>query len=397
MVNRRGFLRSCSVLALAPTAPGFIARTARGAAPRADGRVLVVVQLDGGNDSLNTVVPFADPEYEKLRPRLRQDRRELVKLNDSLGLHPALRPLGKLWEAGHLAVIPGIGYPNPTRSHFGSMAVWHTGLADEKDRVESERDRTGYGWLGRALDASGGESCVVNDDVPQAVWSRRAAAVSLAGAEDLLLADPTSAKATAGTPTAGDDLLSYVRRQTIDAISAADKLGALPRDQAATTYPETTLGHKLWLVSRMLRAGAAARVFYAVQDGYDTHESQDAQHADLLAELAGAVAAFFADLKGARLAERVALLAFSEFGRTVRENGSAGTDHGTAGCVFVAGPEVKGGVRGTMPSLTDLEKGEPKMTTDFRGVYASLLETWLGIPARGVLGGRFEPVQLFRG
>src|SRR6478735_8936227 len=133
MLTRRSLLKSAPLLALAPTVPAFLARTARAAGPKADARVLVVVQLDGGNDALNTVVPFADPEYARLRPRLRQDRRGLVTLRDSLGLHLELKPLAGLWDAGHLAVIPGVGYPNPTRSHFGSMGVWHTGLAGEKD------------------------------------------------------------------------------------------------------------------------------------------------------------------------------------------------------------------------------------------------------------------------
>jgi uncharacterized protein (DUF1501 family) len=397
MFTRREFLKSSSLLALAPTVPGFLARTACGTEPRTDDRVLVVVQLDGGNDALNTVVPFADPEYAKLRPRLRQDRRDLVKLDDSLGLHPKLKPLGKLWDAGHLAVIPGVGYPNPTRSHFGSMGVWHTGLAGDKDRITVERQRVGYGWLGRALDAAGGEGCVVHDDVPQAVWSRRAAVVSIAGPEDLVLADETSAKAAAGATAPGEDVLSFVRRQSVNAIAGAEKLAALSGTRADAAFPETALGRRLWLVSRMLRAGAPTRVFYAVQGGYDTHESQDPQHATLLSEFAGAVAAFFDDLSRAKLAERVTLLAFSEFGRTIRENGSAGTDHGTAGCAFIAGPGVKGGVRGTMPSLTDLEKFEPKITTDFREIYATILGTWLGIPAEGILGGKFGPVSLFRG
>jgi len=388
MLTRRSFLKSSSLLALAPTVPVFLARTARAAGPQADARVLVVVQLDGGNDALNTAVPFADPEYAKLRPRLRLDKDGLVKLNDSLGLHPALKPLGKLWDAGHLSVVPGVGYPNPSRSHFQSMAIWHTARFDE------EEVRASYGWLGRALDEGGGESCVVGGDAPQAVRGRRAPAVSLTRAEDLLLADPAAVKAAVGAPGRDDDLLGFVRRQAADATAGAEKVAAMTRDKSDAAYPATALARKLQLAARMLRAGSAARVYYTAQGGYDTHAQQPFAHSNLLSEFAGAVAAFFADLSAAKLADRVALLAFSEFGRTVKENGSAGTDHGTAGCVFVAGPGVKGGVCGTMPSLTDLEKGEPKMTTDFRRVYAATLADWLGLPAAG-LGGTFEPVKLF--
>jgi uncharacterized protein (DUF1501 family) len=378
-----------ALLSLAPTIPLFLTRAARAAAPARDARVLVVVQLDGGNDALNTVVPFTDPQYAKLRPTLKQDPKQLVRLTDTLGLHPGLRPLGKLWEGGRLAVIPGVGYPNPSRSHFLSMATWHTA------RFGAEQTRASHGWVGRALDAVGGESCVVGLDTPQAVRGRRSAAVSLSRAEDLVLANPAAMRAALGSPGAGDDLLDFVRRQATDATTGAERIAAMTRDASAVVYPATALGAKLQLVARMLKGGSAARVCYAVQGGYDTHAAQMFSHAALLGEFAGAVAAFFADLTAAKVADRVALLAFSEFGRTIKENGSGGTDHGTAGVAFVAGPRVKGGVIGTTPSLTDLEAGEPKRTTDFRGLYAAALTDWLGIPAEGVLGGRFRPVSLF--
>jgi uncharacterized protein (DUF1501 family) len=388
MLTRRSLLKSASLLALAPTVPMFLARTARGAGPRADARALVVVQLDGGNDALNTVVPFADPEYAKLRPRLKLDPKQLVKLNDEFGLHPALKPLDKLWDGGRLAVVPGVGYPNPNRSHFESMAIWQTA------RFGAEETRTSYGWLGRALDEGGGESCVVSNETPQAVRGRRAAAMSLTRAEDLILTAPDAAKAAVGTPTQSDDLLAFVRRQTADATAGAEKVAAMTRDKSDTSYPATVLGRKLQLVARMLKAGSGARVFYTNQGGYDTHAQQPNAHFQLLSEFANAVAAFFADLTAAKAADRVALLAFSEFGRTIKENDSAGTDHGTAGCAFLAGPGVKGGVRGTQPNLTDLERGEPKMTTDFRAVYAAILSNWLDLPTKE-LGDAPAPAKLF--
>lgn len=168
----------------------------------------------------------------------------------------------------------------------------------------------------------------------------------------------------------------------------------MTRAKSDAAYPATALAQKLQLVARLLKSGSAARVYYTAQGGYDTHAQQQFAHANLLSEFAGAVAAFFADLTAAKAADRVALLAFSEFGRTIEENGSAGTDHGTAGCAFLAGAGVKGGVHGAAPSLTDLTAGEPKMTTDFRRVYAATLSDWLGLPAEG-LGGAFTPVKLF--
>lgn len=388
MLTRRSFLKSSPLFALAPTVPVFLTRAARAAGPKADTRVLVVVQLDGGNDALNTVVPFADPEYAKLRPNLKQHPMQLVKLNDALGLHPALKPLGKLWEGGQIAVVPGVGYPNPNRSHFQSMAIWHTA------RFGDEEIRASSGWLGRALDEDGGESCVVTSVTPQAVRGRRAGVVSLARVEDLMLTDAATAKVAVGPASPGEDLLAFVSRQAVDANAGAETIAALARDTSDARYPATGLGQRLQLVARLLKGGSKARVYYTVQGGYDTHAVQQFAHANLLSEFAGAVAAFLADLAAAKLYERVALLAFSEFGRTVKENGSAGTDHGTAGCVFLVGPEVKGGVHGTQPSLTELEKGEPKMTTDFRRVYAATLD-WLGLP-QSTLGDDFEKLPLFQ-
>jgi uncharacterized protein (DUF1501 family) len=387
MLTRRGFLQASSLCALAPAVPLFVSRTARAAAAERDRRVLVVVQLDGGNDALNTVVPLADPAYEKLRPTLMLPKKDLLRVSDTLGLHPSLRPLDKLLQAGRLAVVPGVGYPNPNRSHFESMAIWHTARLDPEERK-------GYGWLGRALDPRGGTAYAVGPAVPPALRGRRSTAVALSRVEDVLLADATTAKQAVG-PVAPNDLLAFVRRQAVDAHAAADKLARLAGGDGRR-YPASRLGGRLQLVARLLKADLGARVFYTVQGGYDTHAAQAFAHANLLSELAGAVAAFFDDLAAAKLAERVALLTFSEFGRTIRENGSAGTDHGTAGVVFVAGPAVRGGPAGALPSLTDLADGEPKMTTDFRAVYAAALQDWLDLSAADVLGGAFDRPTLFR-
>jgi uncharacterized protein (DUF1501 family) len=387
MLTRRAFLQSTSLFALAPVVPLFITRTAQAASAGKDRRVLVVVQLDGGNDALNTVVPHADPNYEKLRPRLKLARKDLVKLSDTLGLHSSLRTLDSLLQAGQLAVVPGVGYPNPNRSHFESMAIWHTARLDAEERKS-------YGWLGRALDPLAGTSYAVGAAVPAALRGRRSAAVALSRVEDLLYAEPAAARSSIG-PETDESLDAFVRRQAVDAQAAASKLARLAGGEDSGRYPGTGLAERLKLVARLLKTDVGARVYYTVQAGYDTHASQTFTHANLLSEFAGAVAAFFEDLKAARLAERVTLVAFSEFGRTIKENGSAGTDHGTAGAVFLAGPGVRGGVAGTMPNLTDLVGGEPKMTTDFRAVYAAVLEDWLGLTAREVVGGAFTRPRLF--
>jgi uncharacterized protein (DUF1501 family) len=386
MLTRRSFLKASSLLALAPTLPVFVAKTARAADPMQAARVLVVVQLDGGNDALNTVVPHSDPEYAKLRPGLKLSAKDLVKLNDSVGLHSSLRPLGDLLEKGRLAVIPGVTYPNPNRSHFRSMAIWQTAKFDPEEHK-------GYGWLGRALDAAGGNSALVGGGgVPITLRARRSAALSLSNTDDLMLSDAATAKQALGADAA-DDLLAFVRRQAADGYRAADKMAGLKRSSDAI-YPGTRLAERLRLTAGLLKSDLGARVYYTLQSGYDTHAAQRFTHANLLNEFAGAVRAFFTDLDQAKLAERVLLVAFSEFGRTIKENGSGGTDHGTTGCVFVAGPKVKDGVIGAMPSLTDLDEGEPKMTTDFRRVYATLLDQWLNCPGEQVLGAKFEHLPL---
>lgn len=387
MLTRRSFLQSSSLVALSATVPLFVSRSVRAAAPDRDARVLVVVEMDGGNDALNTIVPHADAEYAKLRPKLKLDPKRLVKVTDSVGLHPALRPLDTLLSAGRLAVLPGVGYPNPNRSHFESMAMWHTARFDEAEL-------RGYGWLGRAMDPSAGNLFSVGGEVSPALRGRRSSAVAFKRIEEVLLTDTAAAKAGVGAESA-DDLLAYVRRQATDAHAAADKLARLTGDKTGPSYPQTELGERLKIVAKLLKAGVGARVFYTQQSGYDTHSQQQFTHANLLGEFAAAVAAFFADLTASKLDERVTLMSFSEFGRTIKENGSAGTDHGTAGASFVCGPTVAGGLVGSLPNLTDLDKGEPKMTTDFRRVYHALTADWMGLPPDAA-AEKLDPLPLFK-
>lgn len=389
MITRRSFLKSSSLIALAPTVPGFLARMARATEAVKDSRVLVVVQLDGGNDALNTIVPHADPNYAKLRPRLKIDPKSLVKVTDAIGLHPQLRALDKMLQAGQLAVIPGVGYPNPNRSHFRSMAIWQTARFDPEEH-------NGNGWLGRALDPDAGQSLLIGAAAPPiALRGRRSSTVALSRADDLALADAMTARQAVDSNPANDELIEFVRRQAVDAYAASDRLTALSGSRDDANYPSTGLAERLRLTARLMKAGLGARVFYTTQGGFDTHASQQFTHANLMSEFAGAVAAFFADLSAAKLADRVTLLAFSEFGRTIKENASGGTDHGTAGAVFLAGPGIKGGLVGSQPSLTDLVQGEPKITTDFRRIYTTVLTDWMKLDAKDAVGGEFEKLKLF--
>jgi uncharacterized protein (DUF1501 family) len=411
MLSRRSFLtttvRSSALVALAPTVPEFLVQTARAAPPARDGRVLVVVQLDGGNDGINTVVPFTDEGYAKHRTALRLPTTRLIKLSNAVGLHPALAPLGKLFEAGGLAVVQGVGYPNPSRSHFKSMAVWHTANADlprDKGDYEDAQTKAALGWIGRAFDGEkkppgGGPSAVYvgADSLPVALRGRRSEAATLTRLEDSLLNRRPDVIPDGGAADDGD-LAAFVRRRTLEAYATSDRMAEVVKGRdAGGSYPATALSERLRLVARLIKAGTGARVFYVTQRGYDTHTGQSSLHAELLAEFAGAVSAFHDDLAAAHLGERVALMAFSEFGRRVQENGDKGTDHGTAGPVFLAGSAVKGGLIGKTPNLLDLDGGDLKAGVDFRRVYATVLEDWLGLTAKAALGEEFEPLPLFRG
>jgi uncharacterized protein (DUF1501 family) len=391
-------LNSLPLISLASTIPGFLPRTARAAAPDKDGRVLVVIQLDGGNDGINTVVPFRDEGYAKHRDELRLPTNRLLKVDDNVGLHPAMTGAAKLLESRRLAIVQGVGYPNPDRSHFASMAIWQTARRDPLEH-------SGLGWLGRGLDvdatgSGAGMAVHIGPGAPPvALRGHRSATTSLEHLDDLSL--DSAAIATSGLAQRGqhgrDDLAGFVHRSALEAYTTAERMAALARSKPADSgYPATALGRKLALIAQLLKGGFKARVFYTAQSGYDTHAAQAPIHASLLAELSGALLAFLDDLARAKEADRVTVLCFSEFGRRVAENGSAGTDHGTAGPVLLAGPRLKPGMVGVSPDLSDLDDGDVKMSIDFRRVYAAILKDWLGLSTDAALGGAFEPLHLFR-
>jgi uncharacterized protein (DUF1501 family) len=408
MISRRGFLRSSlqtsTLIALAPTVPGFLAHAARAVLPARDARVLVVIQMEGGNDGINTVVPFADEGYAKHRKVLRLPTDKLLKLNKEVGLHPAMGDAAKLLETGRLAIVQGGGYPNPSRSHFKSMSIWNTAKVGNREQSRNEEGSANVGWLGQALDGgrrptdgSADAAFVGTEDVPVALWGRRSIASSTLRPEDSALTLKNAAKSS-GAGAAGDSALAaFVERSTLDAYASSQQMVDLLRTKdSGARYPGNGLGDRLRVVARLLKGGVGTRVFYTSQAWYDTHADQLSSQSQLLGELASALRAFLDDLAAADLAERVAVLCFSEFGRRVQENGSQGTDHGTAGPVFVAGPGVKAGLIGETPKLLDLHDGDLKMGIDFRRVYATVLEDWLGLSSETALAGKFERLPLFR-
>jgi uncharacterized protein (DUF1501 family) len=409
MISRRAFLRASvetsTLVALTPVVPDFLAQTARAAQPARDSRTLVVIQLDGGNDGINTIVPFGDEGYARHRTTLRLPAARLLRITNQVGLHPAMGDAARLLESGRLAVVQGVGYPNPSRSHFKSMAIWHSANVrlPRGDDADAESSAI-LGWIGQALDedrrpdGSAAAMFVGTGSLPTALRSRRSVASAITRPEDSVLALRVgSGFAGAEEPGPSEDLARFVRRSTLDAYATSERMASVLRaEDTGGRYPTTQLAGRLRVIARLLKGGAGTRVFYTTQSGYDTHGVQAVQHANLLGELSGALRAFLDDLAAARLADRVLVLCFSEFGRRVQENGSQGTDHGTAGPVLLAGPAVRADLIGQAPSLLDLEAGDLKMTTDFRRVYASVLEDWLGIPSRPVLGGEFAKLPLFR-
>jgi uncharacterized protein (DUF1501 family) len=406
MLSRREWLQTSSLVALSPTIPGFLAQTARAAQPRHDAHILVVVQLSGGNDGINTVVPFADEGYARYRKVLRLPAQRLHKITKEVGLHPAMGAAAKLLENGTLAIVQGVGYPNPNRSHFKSMAIWHTAnvYLPGGDALDVQT-RASLGWIGRALDegrkpedGAPAAQFVGSESLPLALRSKRSVASSIARPEDSVLAlKGLAGPASRAEPGHDGDLAAFVRRSTLDAYATSERMAEVLRaEDKGARYPASGLAGRLRIIARLIKGGGGTRVYYTSQGGYDTHFTQLLSHAALLGELSGALKAFLDDLAAAKLADRVVVLCFSEFGRRVGENGSQGTDHGTAGPVFLAGPKVKAGLVGATPRLLDLDDGDLKMSVDFRRVYATVLEKWLALPARPALGGAFESLPLFR-
>lgn len=394
MFNRRRFLQQSSLVTLAPLVPAFVTQTTCAAPPKKEARILIVIELGGGNDGLNTVIPYTDENYGKYRRKLRIEKKDVIPLNDSLGLHPAMKAAAELFDDGQLSIIPGVGYPNPSRSHFQSMATWHSARLDPLDH-------TGQGWLGRAGDQQRktttttkvSEAVYVGDGtIPAAIVGRRTNSIAVSSPGDLTLAlDVPSGKQSG----AGEDLQSFVRNSVASSFETAERFSAATDDSVVDgAYPNYQLAEHLKLVSRIIRLGDGTRVFYVSQPGYDTHSGQLPTHQRLLTQFSRSLKAFLQDMKLAGLSERVMVLAFSEFGRRVEENVSVGTDHGTSGPVFVAGEGVKAGILSEYPSLAKLADGDLEATVDFRRVYASVLSDWLGLDSKKPLGGVFDPLKV---
>ncbi|HEY5041884.1 MAG TPA: DUF1501 domain-containing protein [Verrucomicrobiae bacterium] len=442
--TRREFLRR-TVLgsALTWTVPAFLADTFSALQAQAadsatqivtgkDATILVVLQMAGGNDGLNTVVPYANDFYHKARPKIGLKAEDILKVSDDIGLHGAMKGFKELYDAGQLSVIQGVGYPNPNRSHFRSTEIWQT--ASDSDRIEK------YGWLGRYFDnaCAGADPAVgvtIGSQLPESFFAKnpkgicfsnpanyrfmtnnKEAQESYQKLNELETSGPgmetsapgmtpddnansggSIASLPAGMPMTGGRAINFITRTALDAQQSSDEIrGIAARVQNQAVYPNSPLANSLKMVAKLIGGGLPTRVYYVSQGGYDTHTNQVATQQRLLGDLGDSMKAFVADMKAQGNMQRVLVMTFSEFGRRVAENANGGTDHGAAAPMFIVGDKVKAGLLGHYPSLAsqDLFEGDVKYNVDFRSVYAGVLESWLKTKSVPILGKQFPPLQV---
>lgn len=419
--SRREFLAgSLTFLSAASTLPLFVGHTARALAgpdpqkgKRSDNdRILVVVQLAGGNDGLNTVVPCEMDAYYKARPQIAIPKKEVLKLEGGVGLHPAATGLKELFDAGRMAVVQGVGYPNPDRSHFSSMDIWHTA-----DPTQKTRD----GWLGRYFDAC----CKGSDpgiEPISGIALMQEAPLAMQGEKFMPLAfnDPealawqggrSDAKAqdvfrklnniSGDYPKTGGELAQYLQRAALEAQVGADDIRAaggrsMNARRGGRQRRDGDLARSLEMVAKMIAAGLPTRIYYVSMGGFDTHTGQAGRHRQLMTQFGNAMQDFIETLDDNGLLDRVMVVTFSEFGRRVQENASGGTDHGEAAPMFIFGSKIRPGVHEKHPDLDKLHRGDLAFGCDFRRVYADVLKNWLNVKPEQVLGKNFEPLKLVK-
>ena len=389
-MDRRQFLKAACTAPLLWIAPGLLAAAAR---PGQWDRILILVELKGGNDGLNTVIPYEEAAYYQARPRLGVAREQALQLGGGgLGLNPAMESLMPLWKEGRVAIALGVGYPNPNRSHFRSIEIWETGSESSEFLQE--------GWLAHLFALHQPPAEMVADGV---VLGRDDAGPLTGGtARVITMENPRQfiqqAKLLAGAPggAAANPALERLMRVQGDIRHAVQTLGRAAEKPATlkTAFPKTNLGRQLEVAAGLLAAQTPLAVIKVSHTGFDNHANQRAQHDRLLKELAEAVVAFEGAMKETGLWDRVLMMTYSEFGRRVAENDSAGTDHGTAAPHFLIGGRVKGGLYGAQPALGKLESGDLRYTLDYRELYAAVIQKWWGLPDGGLPGGReFKPLD----
>ncbi len=421
--SRREFLAgSLTLLSTAGTLPVFLGRAAealagpekRGAGRGDSHRILVVVQLAGGNDGLNTVIPFEQDAYYKARRRLAIAKKDVLRLTDGLGLHPAAVGLKELFDAGQMAIVQGVGYPNPNRSHFTSTDIW---------QCADPRMRSHEGWLGRYFDACCKKGAAVAEPI-EAIALTREAPFALQGARFTPLAfenaealtwrvgnhDESAAalfrrlnNESGDLPRAHNPTEEFVQRAGLEALLGAEEIRAAAGGRRRSRRGRRrgggvggALGRSLDMVANMIEADLPTKVYYVSMSGFDTHTNQIGRHQNLMRDLGSAMQQFVRRLREAGLLDRVLVMTFSEFGRRVEENASGGTDHGEAAPMFLFGSRIRPGLHMRHPDLRRLHRGDLAFGCDFRRVYAAVLRDWLKIRPAQVLKGNFAPLKIIR-
>jgi uncharacterized protein (DUF1501 family) len=397
-MKRRDFIRNSALVSGAFMVPAFLKPFEAIAKSQLSGyKNLVIIQLSGGNDGLNTIVPYGNDIYYQKRNTIAINKTDIIKLDDMQGLNPSLSALKEIYDQGWMSVINSVGYPNPDRSHFRSMDIWQTG--SESNQFLST------GWIGRYLDAN----CQVNKNPYTAIEVDDTLSLAMKGIKmkGVAVQDPEKLYQTTREPFFKDlvhshnaadlneDNLGYLYKTMIDSYSSAEYIRDTSKLYNVTgTYPATQLGNQLKTVSKFINSGLQTRVYYVSLSGFDTHIRQNDQQARQLKIYGDAVAAFIKDLKQTGKLDDTLVMTFSEFGRRVEQNASNGTDHGTANNILVYGGKLKkAGIYNNAPDLATLDNGDLKYEIDFRDVYATLLDKWLNINNSQVLNKNFAGLQ----
>lgn len=392
-IRRKEFLQLGSLATASLMVPKFLKAFESPSFVLPGNKVLVILQLSGGNDGLNTVIPYRNDIYYKSRPRLGIVRDKALALTDEAGLHPALTAFREFYQQGELAILNNVGYPNPDRSHFRSMDIWHTASRSEEYLT--------HGWLGRYLDAQ----CKGCDKPTQAIELDDVLSLALKGEQvkGIAVKDPRRLYGTANEKffrelmTAqkdepGEQPVDYLYKTVAETLSSADYIFRQSRLHPSNAeYPKTELANSLKTIASLIFSDINTKVYYVSLGSFDTHINQEGQQQRLFTEMNEAVNAFVKDLKQQHRFEDVLLMTFSEFGRRVEQNASGGTDHGTANNMFlVSGALKQKGMLNALPDLADLNEGDLKYKVDFKQVYATVLRKWLGADDRAILGRKFE-------
>ena len=395
-MKRRDFLKSSALASTSMMVPDFLKGITGNFASTRTGKILVVVQLSGGNDGLNTIIPFRNDIYYQNRPSLSIKKEEVLKVSDSLGFNPSMIGLRNLYNEGMMSIINNVGYPNPDRSHFRSMDIWHT-ASDSNEYLST-------GWLGRYLDSN----CIGCQTPHHALEVDDTLSLSLKGIEKsgFAMSNPTQLKKTTDNKFLKavtknyhhnqEENVEYLYKTLIDTQASADYLYEKSKvHQSKTQYPNTPFAKDLKQIAELITADSGIKIYYINLGGFDTHVNQKNQQARLLKNYSEGMQAFVTDLKHNRLLDDTLIMTFSEFGRRVKQNASNGTDHGTANNLFLMGGDLKKpGFYNAAPDLTNLDNGDLIYQMDFRRIYATILEEWLEASPAQILGKQFDKILI---